>query len=71
LPPIIEFILSLLGRRTSEAFQDIFLVHFFGLRRQAQRDTALLATLAFADHQSGEISKLSARLVEGWRRHCM
>jgi hypothetical protein len=40
------------------------LAHFFGVRWQARRDVALLATFAFAGHQSGDTSKLAACLID-------
>jgi hypothetical protein len=46
----------------SKGIQDIFLAHFFGLRWQAQRGTALLVAFALADHLSGDTSKLSGTL---------
>ena len=40
------------------------MAHFFGVRWQAQRDAALLAIFAFAEHQSGDTSRLSACLID-------
>ena len=48
----------------SEGIQDNSWRIFLGLRWQAQRDAALLATFAFADHHSGDTSKLSACLLD-------
>jgi len=54
----------LLGQRTSEGIEDTSWRIFFGLRWQAQRDGDLLTTFAFAGHQSGDTSKLSACLID-------